>query len=133
MGHGFGLARLRPRLLVFTVEISICTDPRINVRSYMKKTIVQVPETAPHRIHFFYHLKTSCRNYHLLSLLDSPFHELGYLNASSSQLRMIQSPQDDTQKLASKFRRLEELLKDSGFDSVGELLKVLFYCYLPTT
>lgn len=40
---------------------------------------------------------------------------------------MIQSPQDDTEKQASKFRRMEEPLKDSGFDSVGELLKILFY------
>jgi hypothetical protein len=110
-----------------------------NVRSYVKKTIVQVPETADYITRFL----PSAPNSLLLSsqdqlpesspttllspLLDSPFHELGYLSGSSSQLRMIQSPQDDTQKLASKFRRMEELLKDSGFDSVGELLKVLFY------
>ncbi|EDR07039.1 uncharacterized protein LACBIDRAFT_328320 [Laccaria bicolor S238N-H82] len=30
-------------------------------------------------------------------------------------------------KLASKFDRMEQLLKDSGFDSVSELLKILFY------
>jgi hypothetical protein len=110
-----------------------------NVRSYVKKTIVQVPETADYITRFL----PSAPNSLLLSsqdqppesspttllspLLDSPFHELGYLSGSSSQLRMIQSPQDDTQRLASKFRRMEELLKDSGFDSVGELLKVLFY------
>jgi hypothetical protein len=31
------------------------------------------------------------------------------------------------QKLASKFDWMEQLLKDSGFDSVGEFLKTLFY------
>jgi hypothetical protein len=38
-----------------------------------------------------------------------------------------QSQQSDEQKLADKFERMEALLKDSGFDSVGEILEVLFY------
>ena len=109
-----------------------------NVRSYTKRTVIQVPETPEHITRFL----SSAPNSLLLSsqdrpqessptlllspLLSSPFQELGYLGGSS-QPRMIQSPQNDTEKLASKFRRMEELLKDSGFDSVGEMLEILFY------
>ena len=112
-----------------------------NVRSYMKTTVIQVPETPEYITRLL--SSESAPNSLLLSsqdrvqessptlllspLLGSPFHELGYLGGSSSQPRMIQSPQDDAEKLASKFRRMEELLKNSGFDSVGELLKILFY------
>ena len=60
-------------------------------------------------------------------LLSSPFNDLGSLGGSSSQPRLIQHPQSDAQKLSSKFKRMETFLKDSGFDSVGEFLKILFY------
>ncbi|KDR66902.1 hypothetical protein GALMADRAFT_80370 [Galerina marginata CBS 339.88] len=65
-----------------------------------------------------------------VSSLGSPFNELGSLGGSSSlwhQPRLIQPPQSDAQKLAFKFERMEAFLKDSGFDSVGEFLKILFY------
>ena len=60
-------------------------------------------------------------------MLGSPFNDLGSLGGSSSQPRLIQHPQSDAQKLSSKFERMESFLKDSGFDSVGEILKILFY------
>ena len=109
------------------------------VRSYAKKPVIQVPETAEYITRFLPstpnslllssqdQLQGSSPTILLSPLLSSPFHELGHLGGSSSQPRMIQSPQDDTQKLASKFGRMEELLRDSGFNSVGELLKILFY------
>jgi len=63
----------------------------------------------------------------LLAPLGSPFNEFGSLGGSSDQAQLIQTPQSDTQKLASMFKRMEAFLKDSGFDSVGEFLKILFY------
>ena len=63
----------------------------------------------------------------LSPLLGSPFNELCCPYGSSSQPRLIQAPQDEAQKLASKFDWMEQLLKDSGFDSLGEFLKILFY------
>ena len=44
-----------------------------------------------------------------------------------SQPRLIQHPQSDAQELSSKFERMKTFLKDSGFDSVGKFLKILFY------
>ena len=35
--------------------------------------------------------------------------------------------QSSAQKLFFKFKKMETFLKDSGFDSVGEFLKILFY------
>lgn len=62
-----------------------------------------------------------------VSPLGSPFNELGSLGGLSSQPRLIQPPQSDAQKLSLKFERMETLLKDSGFDSLGEFLKILLY------
>ena len=109
------------------------------VRTYKKTPLVVVPE-APHYIARFL---PPASNSLLLSRLDelgepsyteplspllgSPFNELRCPYGSSSQPRLIQAPQDEAQKLASKFDRMEQLLKDSGFDSVGEFLKILFY------
>lgn len=62
-----------------------------------------------------------------LPLLGSLFDEAAYLSGFLSQIQQIQAPQDKRQKLASKFQRMEDLLKDSGFDSVGELLQILLY------
>ncbi|EDR03717.1 uncharacterized protein LACBIDRAFT_331231 [Laccaria bicolor S238N-H82] len=56
----------------------------------------------------------------LSPLLGSPFNELCCLSGSSSQPRLIQAPQDEAQRLTSKFEQMEQLLEDSGFDSVGE-------------
>ena len=60
-------------------------------------------------------------------LLGSPFNDLGCLGGSSSQPQLIQHLQSDMQELSSKFERMETFLKDSGFDSVGKFLKILFY------
>ena len=49
---------------------------------------------------------------------------------STSSLRLIQHPQSGAQKLSFKFERMETFLKDSGFNSVGEFLKILFYSCL---
>ena len=46
-----------------------------------------------------------------LSPLSSPFSNPG---ESSSQPRLIQAPQDKTQKLQAKFERMEEILGDSA-------------------
>ena len=79
-------------------------------------SIILSPPDKPH--------KFSPTNF-LSPLLGSPFHELGYLGASSwSQLQLIQPPKDDAQKITSKFERMEELLKDSGFNSVDEILNI---------
>jgi len=59
--------------------------------------------------------------------LGSLFNDLGSLGESSSQPQLIKPPQSDTQKLSSKFDRMETFLKDSGFNSVGEFLTILFY------
>jgi len=59
-----------------------------------------------------------------LSPLGSPF---DVLMDGSSQPQLRQSQQSDEQKLVYKFEQMEVLLKDSGFNSVGEILGVLFY------
>jgi hypothetical protein len=59
-----------------------------------------------------------------LSPLGSPFSNL---SESSSQPRLIRAPQDTTQKLEVKFKRMEEILGDFVFDSIGEFLQILFY------
>lgn len=68
-----------------------------------------------------------CQLIHLQCLLLALFNELGSLSGSSSQPRLIQPPQSDMQKLSFKFDRMESFLKDSGFDSIGEFLMILFY------
>ena len=60
----------------------------------------------------------------LLSPLGSPF---GNPSEFSSQPRLIRAPQDKTQKLEVKFKRMEEILGDPDFDSIGEFLQILFY------
>jgi len=108
------------------------------VRSFKKlKPIAEIPET-PEFIACFLpspsnSLLPASRNDQLESLhttpqfLGSPFNDLGSLGESSSQPRLIKPPQSDAQKLSSKFDRMETFLKDSGFDSVGEFLAILFY------
>ena len=104
------------------------------VKSFKKlRPIPEVPDIPEHVTRFLPSpssslLLSSPNDQHssitsLSPLLSSPFNEL----RSSSQLRLIQSPQSDAQKLASKFKRMEEFLKDSGFDSIGEFLEILFY------
>ena len=101
------------------------------VQSYKKTPLVEVPE-APHYItHFLPPASNSLLLSHLgelgelssteplLPLLGSRFNELCCPYGSSSQPRLIQAPQDEAQKLASKFDRMEQLLDDSGFDSFG--------------
>jgi len=108
------------------------------VRSFKKlKPIAEIPET-PEFITCFLpspsnSLLPASRNDQLESLhttsqfLGSPFNDLGSLGESLSQPRLIKPPQSDAQKLSSKFDRMETFLKDSGFDSVGEFLMILFY------
>ncbi|EDR04537.1 uncharacterized protein LACBIDRAFT_330448 [Laccaria bicolor S238N-H82] len=65
---------------------------------------------------------------HTTSLIPgSPFHNPGSLGGSLSQPQLIKPPESNAQKLSSKFERMETFLKDSGFDSVGKFLKILFY------
>jgi len=107
-----------------------------NVRSYKKTPVIAVPEIPEYFKHLLPSTSTSSLpssptdlqespSTMLLSPLGSPFDVL--INGSSSQPRLWQSQQSDEQKLAYKFERMEGLLKDSGFDSVGEILEVLFY------
>jgi hypothetical protein len=113
------------------------------VRTYKKMPLVEVPE-APHYItRFLPPTSNSLLLSHpsepgklsspeLLSpLLCSPFNELRCPSGSSSQPRQIEAPQDDARKLTLKFDRMEQLLKDYGFDSLGEFLKILFYNQSP--
>ena len=108
-----------------------------SVRPYKKRPVIIVPETPA----YLKNLLSSAASSSLpLSpndlgelpltaspLLGSPFDMPGWMDGSSSQPRVRQSRQSDTQKLADKFERMERLLKDSGFDSIGEFLEILFY------
>ena len=101
------------------------------VQSYKKTPLVEVPEAPQHITRFLPPASNSLLLSHLdelgepsytepLSpLLGSPFNELRCPYGSSSQPRLIQAPQDEVQMLASKFNRMEQSLKDSGFDSFG--------------
>ncbi|KAF8952164.1 hypothetical protein BDZ97DRAFT_1909450 [Flammula alnicola] len=80
-----------------------------SVRSYKKTPIIAIPETPD----YFKCLLPSASS---SSLLSSP-----------KDLEESSPTASDAQKLAYKFERMEVLLKDSGFDSVGEFLKILFY------
>ena len=100
-----------------------------NVRCYKKTPVVAVPETPQ----YFRLLLSSTPSSSLLlspdpqeslppttslSSLDSPFYIL--MDGLSSQSRLRQSQKSD------EFERMEMLPKDSGFDSVREILdKVL--------
>jgi hypothetical protein len=110
-----------------------------SVRSYKKKPVITVPDIPDHVKR---HLPSPSSSSLVLSpndlqesspaiplspLLGSPFNMLGWMDGSSSQPRLIRSHENDTQKLAYKFERMEALLKESGFDSVGELLSILFF------
>ena len=52
-----------------------------------------------------------------------PFNAVG----SSSQPRLIQARQNEKGKLDGKFKWVEEFLGNSGFESIGDFLKILFY------
>ena len=104
------------------------------VHSYKKTPVITVPQTpdyleqllpsAPSSL-----LPPSPNNIRgpPSTTLGSPFHERGWLDGSSSQPRLCQSPQTNRQKLALKFEKMEVLLRDSGFDSVSEFLEILFH------
>ena len=108
-----------------------------NVRSYKKTPVIAVPEIVPQYFKLLLPSTSSSSpasplinlqespSTTTLSPLGSPFDLL--MDGSSSQPRLRQSRQSDKQKLACKFERMELLLKDSGFDSVGEILEILFY------
>ena len=101
------------------------------VRSYKKTPVIEVPEIPQYSKLLL--PSTSSSSLLLsptdiqespsttsLSHLGSPFDVL--MDGSSSQSR-----QTAERKLAYKFERMEALLKNSGFDSLGEILEVLFY------
>jgi len=105
-----------------------------SVRSYKKTLIITVPETPD----YLERLLPSTSSSSLPSspnetratpatTLGSPFNGIGWMDGSSSQPRLRQSPQSDQQQLALKFAKMEALLRNSGFDSVGEILEILFY------
>ncbi|PPQ73043.1 hypothetical protein CVT26_014661 [Gymnopilus dilepis] len=62
-----------------------------------------------------------------LSPLGSPFDMISVLDVASTQPRLIAGRRTDKEKMEEKFRRMEDILEDSGFDSLGEFLQVLFY------
>ncbi|KAF8809191.1 hypothetical protein BYT27DRAFT_7284261 [Phlegmacium glaucopus] len=62
-----------------------------------------------------------------LSPLGSPFNMHFNLSESSSQPRLIQPPQNTTKKLEVKFKRMEKILGDWGFDSIGDFSEIMFY------
>ena len=109
-----------------------------NVRSYKKTPVIAVPEIPQYFQLLLPSESTSTSSppstlvnlqespsTTSLSPLGSPFDLL--MDGSSSQPRLRQSQQSDKQKLAYKFERMEMLLKNSDFDSVGEILEILFY------
>ena len=107
-----------------------------NVRSYKKTPVIAVPEIPQYFKLLLPSTSSSSPASPLINLQESPstttLSPLGspfdlLMDGSSSQPRLRQSRQSDKQKLACKFERMELLLKDSGFDSVGEILEILFY------
>ncbi|KIJ93159.1 hypothetical protein K443DRAFT_13069 [Laccaria amethystina LaAM-08-1] len=109
------------------------------VQTYKKTPLVEVPEAPDYIACFLPPASNSLLLSHLselgepsstdllLPLPSSPLNELRCPSGSSSQPRLIEAPQDDMQKLTSKFNQMEQLLKNSGFDSLGKFLKILFY------
>ena len=105
-----------------------------SVRSYKKTPAITVPETPDFLQRL---LPAASSSSHpsspndirglLSTTLGSPFNGPGWLDGSSNQPRLHQSLQSDSQKLALKFAKMEVLLGDWGFDSVGEFLEILFY------
>jgi hypothetical protein len=116
------------------------------VRSYKKTPTIQVPAVPDYISPFLSQSATSSANIGAspldpsspdgllafspspsLSPLGSPFNIHSNLGESSSQPRLIQSPQNTTQKLQIKLKRMEKIIGDWGFDSIGEFLEILFY------
>ncbi|KAF8159999.1 hypothetical protein B0H34DRAFT_797183 [Crassisporium funariophilum] len=105
-----------------------------SVRTYKKTPVITVPEPPEYLGRLVSpasssSLSPSPNNTRGPSstILGSPFIESGRPNEPSSQPRLRQSPQSDSQKLALKFEKMDALLRDWGFDSVGEFLQVLFH------
>ena len=107
-----------------------------NARSYKKTPVITVPEIPQYLKLLLPSTSSSSPASPLTDILESPsttpLSPLGspfnlLIDGSSSQPRLRQSQQSDKQKLAYKFERMEMLLKDSGFDSIGEILEILFY------
>jgi len=116
------------------------------VRSYKKTSTIQVPAVPDHISPFLLQSATRSANIGASphdplspdgilafspspspSPLGSPFNMHFNLGESSSQPRLIQPPQNTTQKLEVKLKRMENILGDWGFDSIGEFLEILFY------
>ena len=111
----------------------------LNVRAYKKTPVITVPEMPQYFKLLLPSSSTSSSSpasppidlqespsTTSLSPLGSPF-DLLLMDRSSSQPRLRQSQQSDKQKLAYKFEQMEVLLKETGFDSVGEILEILSY------
>jgi hypothetical protein len=112
------------------------------VRSYRKNSAIQVPATPDYLSPFLSQSTLSSTSPAVNSLVasspdglwaststnslaasGSPFNVLG----SSSQPRLIQPRKNEKAKLEAKFKRMEEFLGNSGFDSIGDFLEILFY------
>lgn len=121
-------------------------NPIRTIRSYKKTPIIQVPATPDYISPFLSQPTPSSAKSGVLlltqspsdifstlssstplSALGSPFNMLCDLSTSSSQPRLIHVRQTESQKLEDKFKRMEELLGNFGFDSIGEFLQILFY------
>ena len=109
------------------------------IRSYKKTPTIQVPAVPDHISPFLSQSATSSTALGAspldpsspddllalsptssLSPLGSPFNMHFNLGESSSQQRLIQPPQNAVQKLEAKFKRMEMILGNWGFDSIGE-------------
>ena len=113
------------------------------VRSYKKTPTIHVPATPDFISNFLSQSVPSSSNLGVSPPVLSPPEDLLSSSASASrstlssafsnsnkswsQPRLIQVPQDNTQKLDAKFKQMEEIIVDSGFDSIGEFLRILFY------
>jgi hypothetical protein len=126
---------------LFRLLLTMNNDAR-TVRSYRKNSAIQVPATPDYLSPFLSQSTLSSTSPAVNSLVasspdglwaststnslaasGSPFNVLG----SSSQPRLIQPRKNEKAKLEAKFKRMEEFLGNSGFDSIGDFLEILFY------
>jgi len=110
--------------------------------SYKKNSAIQVPATPDYILPLLSQASPSSTSPGVNSLIalppdclpassptnslaasGSPLNMLGSL----SQPRLIQAQQNEKVKLEGKFKRMEEFLGNSGFDSISDFLEFLFY------
>ncbi|KAF8884726.1 hypothetical protein CPB84DRAFT_1816928 [Gymnopilus junonius] len=93
-------------------------DNTRKVRSYKKTPTITVPDIPTHIIPFLPHPAPTSVTSGPSLLFSSPL-------ADSSPLDTTFSLEEE--KLETKFRQMEDILVDSGFDSIGDFLQILFY------